>query len=80
MENRGLVRRIRSKEDRRKLHVHLTAKAKELKSELLPLARDVVGKATSNFTPSDTRRLLSLLGAIQMNLSTELQGEVGADE
>lgn len=72
MQRNGLVKRVRSKEDRRKLKIHLTPKANELKRQLLPIAREVVEQATGNFTTADTRKLLSLLGAIQMNLAAEL--------
>lgn len=80
MERSGLVKRVRNKDDRRKLHVHLTPKANDLKRVLLPLARDVVARATGNFTPADTRKLLSLLGAIQMNLGSELSYDAGLEE
>ena len=42
MEKKGLVRRVQNRKDRRKWHVHLTAKGRRLKAELIPLARDVV--------------------------------------
>ena len=41
MEKKGLVRRVQNKKDRRKWHVHLTAKGRALKAELIPLAREV---------------------------------------
>jgi DNA-binding MarR family transcriptional regulator len=79
MQRNGLVKRVRSKDDRRKLHVYLTPKANELKKQLLPIAREVVEQATGNFAAADTRKLLSLLGAIQMNLGTVLGQEAGTD-
>jgi DNA-binding MarR family transcriptional regulator len=72
MQRSGLVKRVRNKEDRRKLHIYLTPKANELKIQLLPIAREVVEQATGNFAPADTRKLLSLLGAIQMNLGADV--------
>lgn len=72
MQRNGLVRRVRSKEDRRKLQIYLTPKAHELEKRLLPIAREVVAKATRNFKTADTRKLLSLLGAIQMNLAADV--------
>ena len=80
MERNGLVKRQRSKEDRRKLHIRLTPKAVELRRQLLPIARDVVEQATNNFSSSDTRKLLVFLGAIQMNLSNVMGEDVGAEE
>lgn len=68
MEKMGLVRRVRNKSDRRKLHVHLTAKGRELRVELIPLAREVVGMATQSLSASETRQLLALLAELQRNL------------
>lgn len=68
MERVGLVKRVRNKADKRKLHIHLTGKGRELKSDLLPLAIDVVGQATRNMSPRETTVLLQMLGKIQSNL------------
>jgi MarR family transcriptional regulator, organic hydroperoxide resistance regulator len=80
MERRGLVRRVRSKTDRRKWHVRLTPKAQELKAQLIPLARDVVNTAVAGVTPADVEQLLKLLGAVQQNIAsaTNLMEEVEA--
>jgi MarR family transcriptional regulator, organic hydroperoxide resistance regulator len=75
MQRKGLVKRIRNKQDRRKLSICLTPKANELRKQLLPIARGVVELATSGFTPADTRKLLGFLSGIQMNLGSELGGE-----
>jgi DNA-binding MarR family transcriptional regulator len=80
MMREGLVKRVRSKEDRRRLHIFLTPKGQELKPKLLPIARDVVAHATRNFVPADIRRLRTLLGAIQMNLGADLNGDFGGEE
>lgn len=68
MEEKGLVRRVRNEEDRRKLHVHLTAKGRALKSILIPLAKDVVSTAAQGLSASDVKSLLAALGEIQRNL------------
>jgi DNA-binding MarR family transcriptional regulator len=73
MEARGLVKRARSKTDRRKIHVWLTPKAKKLKQELIPLARDVVATAASNLASSEVRGLLVLLGEIQKSLNAAIE-------
>lgn len=70
MERRGLVRRVRSKTDRRKWHVRLTPKAQELKTQLIPLAREVVGTAVAGVGAADVQQLLKLLGAVQRNLAS----------
>jgi MarR family transcriptional regulator, organic hydroperoxide resistance regulator len=68
MERIGLVERVRNKNDRRKQHVHLTAKGRALKSKLIPLARDVVSTAVHSLPASDVKQLLSSLREIQKNL------------
>lgn len=68
MEKMGLVRRVRSKSDRRKIHIHLTAAGRELRIKLIPLARDVVATATQSLSSSETKQLLASLIEIQRNL------------
>jgi MarR family transcriptional regulator, organic hydroperoxide resistance regulator len=45
MEKAGLIRRLRSTEDRRVTHVRLTAKAKRMRDGLLKLARGINAQA-----------------------------------
>ena len=52
MQRNGLVKRIRNKQDRRKLSICLTPKANALKMQLLPIARDVVEQATGGLAPA----------------------------
>ena len=84
MSRLGLVRRVRDKSDRRKLHVRLTPKGRRLKSELLPLAREVVAVALHDLTQAETRRILRQLAAIQRSLTdrlgdlTEIEGGAAA--
>lgn len=73
MESSGFVRRVRNKEDRRKLHVRLTPKGRKLKAQLLPLARDVVRTATGKLKASETKELLRLLSLVQASLGEALQ-------
>ncbi len=68
MEQRGLVRRVRNKKDRRKLHVHLTAKARNLQKDLIPLAREVVDTAVQGLSAREVKQLIESLGEIQKNL------------
>jgi MarR family transcriptional regulator, organic hydroperoxide resistance regulator len=72
MSAHGLVSRVRNKTDRRKLHVWLTPKGMELKKELIPLARHVVGVAAETLSETEVRRLLKSLGEIQKNLSAAI--------
>jgi len=79
MEARGLVKRVRSEADRRKIHVWLTPRAKRLKSKLIPLARHVVATAAGNLTTTEIRRLLQQLTEIQNSLNAAIaRGEPAA--
>jgi MarR family transcriptional regulator, organic hydroperoxide resistance regulator len=72
MERKGLVRRVRNTKDRRKWHVHLTAKGRALKEELIPLAREVVDTAVLGLSRSEIRQLLEALAEVQKNLHATL--------
>lgn len=53
MEKAGLIRRVRSVEDRRVAHVRLTAKAKRMRDGLLELARDINAQADQGISQED---------------------------
>jgi len=72
MEMRGLVKRARSKEDRRKIHIWLTPKGKNIKRLLIPLAREVVAIAATDIDANDVRRLLKMLGEIQGSVNAAI--------
>jgi len=75
MERDGIVTRVRNEDDRRKINIHLTKRGRELKKELLPLAREVVSTAVLNFAPDDQDTLLRLLNTIQNNLIPRIDGK-----
>ena len=68
MQKAGFIRRVRNKKDRRKSHVFLTAKGRELRSELIPLAKEVVDTAVQSLSRVEVRALLAGLAEIQKNL------------
>lgn len=68
MEREGLVRRVRNKTDRRKWNVRLTPKAQKLKTDLIPLARDVVSASVESLNSKEVQRLLWSLSEIQKNI------------
>jgi len=72
MEKKGLVRRSRDKADRRKWHVHLTAKGRALKVSLIPLARGVVDMAVQNLSAGEVKQLLKVLGEVQKSVHANL--------
>lgn len=53
MEKAGLVRRVRSAEDKRKAQVWLTPKAKKLKAHLLPVAREITMQSREGVTRAE---------------------------
>jgi DNA-binding MarR family transcriptional regulator len=75
MESEGLVRRIRSKVDRRKINVFLTDRGHRLRGKLLPLARDVVEDAVEGFSASERTALLGFLNRIQKNMRKRIEDE-----
>jgi DNA-binding MarR family transcriptional regulator len=68
MEKRGYVRRTRNKKDRRKLHVHLTARGRKIKDDLIPLAKEVVAAAVQGLSARAVGQMLDGLAEIQKNL------------
>jgi MarR family transcriptional regulator, organic hydroperoxide resistance regulator len=72
MERSGLVSRRRNVSDRRKMHVFLTRKGRQLEEKLLPLAIDVVDTAVSGFAARDVSQMLRYLAAMQENLGASL--------
>src|ERR1700739_4743263 len=53
MEKTGLIQRERSDDDRRKVRVLLTAKAKRLRNELLAVARGITDESEEGIAPRD---------------------------
>jgi len=68
MEKRGYVRRSRNKKDRRKSHVHLTAKGRRIQNDLIPLAKEVVATAVQGLSAREIGQMLKGLAEIQRNL------------
>jgi DNA-binding MarR family transcriptional regulator len=71
LERSGLIRRAGSEMDRRKVHVHLTAKAVALKAELMPMVAEVNVLATRGMKPGDVALLRDLLERLAANLADE---------
>jgi DNA-binding MarR family transcriptional regulator len=72
MEKKGLVRRARDRDDRRKWHIHLTSKGRAFKGKLIPLAREVVATAVQGLSPGEVTQLLKGLAEVQKNLHATL--------
>src|ERR1700675_5050995 len=61
MERSGLVRRVRGEDDRRKVLVFLTAKAKRLRDALLGVARRVTEEAEQGIAARDLATFRSVI-------------------
>ena len=68
LEEMGLVRRERSRSDRRAVHVHLTPKAEALKSDLVACAEEVQQRALQGFDAGREKLLRDMLAEIRANL------------
>jgi DNA-binding MarR family transcriptional regulator len=68
MEKRDLVLRVRSTQDRRKIHIHLTERGRGLREALLGHAALVINTATADFTPDELAALRALLRKLRENL------------
>jgi DNA-binding MarR family transcriptional regulator len=68
MERAGLIRRVRSDDDRRKVHVWLTAKATRLRDELLTVARIITEDAEDGIAPRDLDLFRRVIARMTANL------------
>jgi DNA-binding MarR family transcriptional regulator len=83
MEKRGLLERRRSVEDRRKIHVFLTAEGKVLKEKLISYAPVFNAVALEGLTPGEIGFLRLVLARMQQNLEAHLAksgGTPGIDD
>jgi MarR family transcriptional regulator, organic hydroperoxide resistance regulator len=68
MERAGLIHRMRSGDDRRKVRVLLTAKAKRLRNELLGLARTITDEAEEGISARDLASFRRVIARMTANL------------
>jgi DNA-binding MarR family transcriptional regulator len=68
MEKSGLVRRVRSKDDRRRTHVWLTPKSKRIRSGLLALARQINAEAEAGVKPDEIASFRRTIARMTDNL------------
>jgi homoprotocatechuate degradation regulator HpaR len=73
LEKRGLVSRVRSKNDRREVHVMVTAKGRELQVEVAPLVSDLHDTIKNHITDEEWQtltKILAKLGDFQSDKAT----------
>ncbi|MGH6671547.1 MAG: MarR family winged helix-turn-helix transcriptional regulator [Xanthobacteraceae bacterium] len=68
MEKAGLISRVRSDEDRRRVRVLLTAKAKRLRNELLGVARGITDIAETGIAAHDLAGFRQVVARMTANL------------
>ena len=68
MEGSGLIRRVRGDDDRRKVRVFLTAKAKRLRNELLGVARGITAEAEQGIAARELASFRRVLTRMTANL------------
>ncbi len=68
MEKAGLISRVRSADDRRKVRVLLTAKAKRLRNELLGVARGITDNAEAGVAARDIATFRRVIARMTANL------------
>ena len=67
----GFVDRVPSVSDRRKVHIHLTDRGRNLRTALLPLVAEVNDLATKGVDPAEMQTFLRVLAVINANLAEE---------
>ncbi len=68
MERAGLIRRVRRADDKRTARVRLTAKARKLHDQLLPIARDITEQAEDGVPPRDIEVFRRVIARMTANL------------
>jgi len=74
LQRKGFVRRTRRGEDRRKYHLFLTRRGRDLKAELLPIGVAINRKAVSGIDPEETDLVILLLEKVIANLEGKYAG------
>ena len=68
----GLVARVPSDRDRRKIHIHLTPRAVALQATLMPLVAKVNARATVGMTDAEVDALRRALRQLAANLAAQV--------
>lgn len=71
MEEEGLLRRVPRPDDRRNIHVHITAKGREAFDEMLPIRRAVFKRAVKGMSDRELKVLMKSIRTLVRNLSAE---------
>ena len=72
LELRGLIRRVRSTQDRRVVRLMITPRGHKMRNTLLGYAQEMAESALVGMTSTDIAKLRTLLNQVQSNLEREL--------
>jgi len=67
----GMIERVRNPKDRRTINIYLTDKARDMKSELMPVAIEVNDLAAAGLSRDEFLQLRHLLQKMRNNLDSE---------
>jgi DNA-binding MarR family transcriptional regulator len=79
MEKRGLLKRRRDPEDRRKYYVGLTDKGRRLVDKLLPKIGDMISESLNGITPEEMRVFWKVAHHVTKNLAGMAENDVVLD-
>jgi DNA-binding MarR family transcriptional regulator len=68
MERDGLIRRAPDPDDRRRVHVHLTARARDLEPTLAAAAREINARAVDGLARAEANHLMDTVTRVIANL------------
>lgn len=71
LQRAGWVKRVRSREDRRTVHVHLTPAGRALEKRLVPIAAAIQQRATAGIAANDIAAFRRVLAKMRVNLGAE---------
>lgn len=68
MESKGIVKRVRDENDKRRYMIELTEKGRSLKLQILPRIKDINEKSTRTFSENEVDKLIDGIKRLQFNL------------
>ena len=70
LEQRSLVKRIHSNDDRRVINIQITGKGMEVFNEIQGIIKKIINESISSLPPEDVEQLCNILEKIDINLKS----------